>query len=112
MQQPRRAQPPAPPRDAEPTAAGSGTGDLDAHIAQLLDDAPPLTSAQRDQLALILRRPRPLRHTQPPRQPQPPDPAPVQPPRPGYPHAEDRNEPGDEPLRRSPAAPPGRPARP
>jgi len=57
MQQPRRARPPAPPPDAAP-AAGSGTGDLDAHIAKLLDNAPPLTSAQRDQLALILRRPR------------------------------------------------------
>jgi len=29
--------------------------DLDAYIARLLDDAPPLTSAQRDTLALILR---------------------------------------------------------
>lgn len=77
MQQPRRARPPAPPRDAAPPDAGSGRGDLDAHIARLLDDAPPLTSAQRDQLALILRRPRPPRHTQAPRQPQPSGPAPA-----------------------------------
>ena len=59
MQQPRRARPPAPLRDGAPPAAGSGTADLDAYIARLLDDAPPLTSAQRDQLALILNRPRP-----------------------------------------------------
>jgi hypothetical protein len=96
MQQARRAQPPAPPRDAAPPAAGSGTEDLDAHITRLIDDAPPLTSAQRDQLALILRRPSPPRHTQAPRQPQPRDPAPAQPARPGRPHAQDRNEPGDE----------------
>jgi hypothetical protein len=96
MQQPRRARPPAPPRDAAPLAVGSGTGDLDTHIARLLDDAPPLTSAQRDQLALILRRPRLPRHTQPPRQPQPPEPAPAQPARPGCLHAEDRNEPGEQ----------------
>jgi len=31
---------------------------LDAYIARLVDDAPPLTSEQRDTLALILRRPR------------------------------------------------------
>ena len=75
MQQARRAQPPAPPRDAAPPAAGSGTGDLDAHIAKLLDDAPPLTSAQRDQLALILRRSRPPRTAPAPPNPQPPGPA-------------------------------------
>jgi hypothetical protein len=97
MQQARRARPPASPRDAAPPAAGSGTGDLDAHIARLLDDAPPLTSEQRDQLALILRRPRLLRHTQPPRQPQPPTPAPAQPAVPGRPHAQDHDQPGDEP---------------
>jgi len=69
MQQPRRARPPAPSLGAAPPATGSGTGDLDAHIARLLDAAPPLTSAQRDQLALILRRPRPPRR--PPDQPNP-----------------------------------------
>ena len=93
MQQPRRARPPAPPQDAAPPAppaAGSGTGDVDACIARLLDAAPPLTRAQRDQLALILRRPRLPRHTQAPRQPQLPGPAPAQPARPGHPHAEDR----------------------
>ena len=31
---------------------------LDAYIARLLDAAPPLTSQQRDTLALLLRRPR------------------------------------------------------
>jgi hypothetical protein len=31
---------------------------LDAYIARLLDDAPPLTVEQRDTLALILRSPR------------------------------------------------------
>jgi len=31
---------------------------LDAHIARLVDAAPPLSSQQRDTLALILRRPR------------------------------------------------------
>jgi len=96
MQQPRRARPPAPPRDAAPPAAGSGTGDLDAHIARLLDEAPPLTRAQRDQLALILRRPRLPPRAQALHQPQPRDPAPAQSARPGCPHAEDRNEPGDE----------------
>ena len=111
MQQPRRARPPAPPRDAAPPAAGSGTADLDAHIARLLDDAPPLTSAQRDQLALILRRPRLPRHTQAPHQPQPRDPAPAQPARPGCPHAGDRNEPGDE-RRTTVTGSPSRPARP
>ena len=55
----RRCPPPAtgtreeqPPGDGQ---AGPGA-DLDAHIARLVADAPPLTSAQRDQLALILRR--------------------------------------------------------
>ena len=32
-----------------------GTG-LDAYVARLVDEAPPLTSEQRDTLALILRR--------------------------------------------------------
>jgi hypothetical protein len=31
---------------------------LDAYIARLVDEAPPLSSEQRDTLALILRRPR------------------------------------------------------
>ncbi|MGA2831030.1 MAG: hypothetical protein ABSF03_33515 [Streptosporangiaceae bacterium] len=55
----RRCPPPAtgtreeqPPGDGQ---TGPGT-ELDAHIARLVADAPPLTSAQRDQLALILRR--------------------------------------------------------
>jgi hypothetical protein len=54
----RRCPPPAtgtrekqPPGDGQ---AGPGT-DLDAHIARLVADAPSLTSAQRDQLTLILR---------------------------------------------------------
>ena len=38
-------------------AAGPDTG-LDAYIARLAGQAPPLTSEQRDTLALILRRPR------------------------------------------------------
>jgi hypothetical protein len=68
MQQARSARPPAPPRDAAPPAAGSGTADLDAHIARLLDAAPPLTRVQRDQLALILRPSRPPRSAQAPAQ--------------------------------------------
>ena len=32
---------------------------LDAYIARLVDAAPPLSSQQRDTLALLLRRPRP-----------------------------------------------------
>jgi hypothetical protein len=31
---------------------------LDAYVARLVDAAPPLTSQQRDTLALLLRRPR------------------------------------------------------
>lgn len=38
-------------------AVGPEAG-LDAYIARLVDQAPPLTSEQRDTLALILRRPR------------------------------------------------------
>jgi hypothetical protein len=38
-------------------AAGPDTG-LDAYIARLVGQAPPLSSEQRDTLALILRRPR------------------------------------------------------
>ncbi len=37
-------------------AAGPEVG-LDAYIARLVDQAPPLSSEQRDTLALILRRP-------------------------------------------------------
>ena len=37
-------------------AAGPEAG-LDAYIARLVDQAPPLSSEQRDTLALILRRP-------------------------------------------------------
>ena len=55
----RRCPPPAtgtreeqPPRDGQT----GPEAELDAHIARLVADAPPLTSAQRDQLALILRR--------------------------------------------------------
>ena len=64
---PARPASPGPPPDApdqhdEPCdhgghpAAGPGTG-LDAYIARLVDQAPPLSSEQRDTLALILRRP-------------------------------------------------------
>ena len=55
----RRCPPPAigtreeqPPRDGQT----GPEAELDAHIARLVAGAPPLTSAQRDQLALILRR--------------------------------------------------------
>jgi hypothetical protein len=44
--------------DDDSQAADGHEAGLDAYIAQLLDDAPPLTSEQRDTLALILRRPR------------------------------------------------------
>jgi len=45
-------------REEQPPGNGQSgpEADLDAHIARLVADAPPLTSAQRDQLALILRR--------------------------------------------------------
>ncbi len=44
-------------RDHDGHPAGErGTG-LDAYVAQLVDEAPPLSSEQRDTLALILRRP-------------------------------------------------------
>jgi hypothetical protein len=55
----RRCPPPATgTREEQPPGDGqTGPGaDLDAHIARLVADAPPLTSEQRDQLALILRR--------------------------------------------------------
>ena len=79
MRQPRRARPPAaPPPEAAPPPAGGGTADLDAYIAKILDAAPPLTPAQRDQLALILRRSRPPCPAQATPQPQPPGSAPAQ----------------------------------
>jgi len=63
---PARQSPAAPRRPSPATSAwqdqppGDGHDDpetdLDAHIAWLAADAPPLTGAQRDQLALILRR--------------------------------------------------------
>jgi hypothetical protein len=43
------------PADGQPAADGGET-DLDACIARLATDAPPLSGAQRDQLTLILRR--------------------------------------------------------
>jgi hypothetical protein len=45
-------------REEQPPGDGqTGPGaDLDAHIARLVADAPPLTSEQRDQLALTLYR--------------------------------------------------------
>ena len=76
MRQPRRARPPAAlPPGAAPPPVGGGTADLDAYIAKILDAAPPLTPAQRDQLALILRRSRPPRTAPAPPNPQPPGPA-------------------------------------
>lgn len=57
------AHPAAPNQHDEPCdhdgrpAAGPEAG-LDAYIARLVDQAPPLSSEQRDTLALILRRPR------------------------------------------------------
>ncbi len=56
-------------------AVGSQTG-LDAYIARLVDQAPPLSREQRDRLALILRRPR--RTPAGPLGAQPPDPVPQQ----------------------------------
>jgi hypothetical protein len=55
----RRCPPPATGTGEEQPPGDGQTGaeaDLDAHIARLVADAPSLTSAQRDQLALILRR--------------------------------------------------------
>jgi hypothetical protein len=45
-----------PDRDAHPEDANQTS--LDAYIARLVDAAPPLSSQQRDTLALLLRRPR------------------------------------------------------
>jgi hypothetical protein len=46
-------------QDARPSsgdfAVDAREASLDAYIAKLLDDAPPLTSEQRDKLALLLR---------------------------------------------------------
>jgi hypothetical protein len=80
---PARSGPPpaAPDQHDEPCdrgghpAAGPEAG-LDAYIARLVDQAPPLSREQRDTLALILRRP----HRTPARPPgaQPPDPMPQQ----------------------------------
>ncbi len=58
-------------RDGHP-AAGPQAG-LDAYIARLVDQAPPLSSEQRDTLALILRRTPAW-----PSGAQPPDPVPQQ----------------------------------
>ena len=48
--------------DERPDGDGHSEDDqqtsLDAYIAQLVDAAPPLSSQQRDTLALLLRRPR------------------------------------------------------
>ena len=56
---------PPPPRsrqDRRPDRDGNPEGDretgLDAYVARLVDEAPPLTSEQRDTLALLLRVPR------------------------------------------------------
>ena len=53
---------PPPPAHAEQTrqrsdghAANGHNAGLDAYVARLVDAAPPLTSEQRDKLALILR---------------------------------------------------------
>jgi hypothetical protein len=50
------------PRDEPARQNGHATSghetDLDVYIARLVDAAPPLTSEQRDVLALLLRRPR------------------------------------------------------
>jgi hypothetical protein len=49
-------------RDERPDGDGHSEDDqqtsLDAYIARLVDAAPPLSSQQRDTLALLLRRPR------------------------------------------------------
>jgi len=44
-------------RDHDGHPAGARETGLDAYVAQLVDEAPPLSSEQRDTLALILRRP-------------------------------------------------------
>jgi hypothetical protein len=52
--------PPAAPDQHDEPGERDGTGPeagLDAYIARLVDQAPPLSSEQRDTLALILRRP-------------------------------------------------------
>ena len=60
----RPAPPPATPRqqherhDHDGRTAEDRESGLDAYIKELVDAAPPLTSEQRDTLALLLRRPR------------------------------------------------------
>jgi hypothetical protein len=49
-------QPQCPDHDAHPEDDRETS--LDAYIARLVDAAPPLSSQQRDTLALLLRRPR------------------------------------------------------
>src|ERR1019366_6442843 len=44
-------------RDHDGHPASERETGLDAYVAQLVDEAPPLSSEQRDTLALILRRP-------------------------------------------------------
>lgn len=61
------------PRDRGSHSAAGPEAGLDAYIARLVDQAPPLSSQQRDTLALILRR-TPAR----PSGAQPPDPVPQQ----------------------------------
>jgi hypothetical protein len=56
-------EPPATPPGQHGNGSGSSSprcngADLDAYIRHLADAAPPLTDAQRDTLALLLRRPR------------------------------------------------------
>ncbi len=43
-------------RDRDGHPDDDGETSLDAYVARLVDEAPPLTSEQRDTLALILRR--------------------------------------------------------
>jgi hypothetical protein len=60
----RSCPPPATPsqpqehRDHDGHTAKDRESGLDAYIKELVDAAPPLTSEQRDTLALLLRRPR------------------------------------------------------
>jgi hypothetical protein len=46
------------PHDHDEHTAEDRESGLDAYIKELVDAAPPLTSEQRDTLALLLRRPR------------------------------------------------------
>jgi hypothetical protein len=47
------------PRCPDGNAAVGHEADLDAYVAKMVDGAPPLTSEQRDLLALLLRGQRP-----------------------------------------------------